>query len=111
MFSILGAARSLLPPEWALCLGRSVFCSRSVWIISGCGYSCHSSYVLDVRQRLNFVVVSTLILAGSSWKGIGIVVFPALTVLGRKVVPLQALNPPCCCLPRPLKVMSKVKAE
>lgn len=52
----------------------------------GCGYSLNSSDLFDVCQRHDFVAVRALFLAGSSWKGIGIVVFSALKVLRSEVV-------------------------
>lgn len=69
------------------------FCSQSKRILAGCGYSCNSSCLVDVCLRLNFVGVRTLFSAQSSGKGMGIVVFLALMVLGSEVVLLQALNP------------------
>jgi hypothetical protein len=48
--------------------------------------------LLGVRLHLDFVAVRTLFLAWSSRKGIGIVVFSALTVLGSAIILLQALN-------------------
>jgi hypothetical protein len=61
------------------------FHSQSRWIPAGCSYSRNSSYPLDLFPRLGFVAVGTL-LVWSSRKGIGIVVFSTLTVLGREVL-------------------------
>jgi hypothetical protein len=94
--SILGAVRPQLPPEWALCFCRSLFFSESVWMPVGCCYSRNTVYLLDDCPRLVFVAVDTLLLAWLSWKGgIDIVVFPALSVFGSKILLLEALNLPC----------------
>jgi hypothetical protein len=69
-----------------------LFCFQSRWIPAGCSYNCYSSYLLDVCPRLDFVAVGTLFFACSSRKGIGIVVFSGLAVLGSEAVLLQALN-------------------
>jgi hypothetical protein len=69
-----------------------LFCSQSGWISDGCGYSRKSSYLLDVSPHLNFVAVGTHFLAWTLQKGISIVVFSALTVLGSEIVLLLALN-------------------
>jgi hypothetical protein len=70
-----------------------LFRSQSGWIPAGCGYSSNSLYLLDVCPCLDFVVVATLFSAWLSRKGIDIVVFSTLTVLGSEIVLFQALNP------------------
>jgi hypothetical protein len=67
-------------------LVAQLFCSQSRWISAGCGYSRESSHLLDVCPRLEFVAVGTLLLAWSSRKRFGIVVFPALAVFGSEYV-------------------------
>jgi hypothetical protein len=94
---VRGAAVGDVFPFWALSglyflqngsyvLIVQLFCSQSSWIPDGWGYSCKSSHLLDVGQHLNFVAVGTLFLAWMSPKGIGIVVFLALTVLRSETV-------------------------
>jgi hypothetical protein len=69
------------------------FSSQIGWVLAGCGYSSNSSYLIDFCPRLDFVYVSTLFSAWSSGKSIDIVVFSALTMLGREVLLFQALKP------------------
>jgi hypothetical protein len=60
--------------------------SHSHCIPDGCCYSHNSLYLLDVCPRLDFVAAGIILLAWSSRKGIGIVVFLALPVLRSEVV-------------------------
>jgi hypothetical protein len=58
-----------------------LFSTQSRWIPVGCCYSRNSLYIFDDCPHLDFVAVGTLLMAWLSQKGIGIVVFLALTVL------------------------------
>jgi hypothetical protein len=63
-----------------------LFSTHSRWILAGCCYSRNSLYLFDDCPHLDFVAVGTLLMAWFSRKGISIIVFSALTVLGSQIL-------------------------
>jgi hypothetical protein len=84
--SILAAVWSVLPPKLALCPGHSVvlfFKAAGSQMAAATAAKAHTCFSWS---HLDFVAVGTLFLAWTSQKGIGIVVFSALTALRSETV-------------------------